>query len=82
MAPVVVLEAVEAGEAGPAVVAHVVPGAVDLGPAPLPLLLVPIVVVVVAALEVGVPLEVLEALAPVLRFMILKGSEESYVFAT
>ena len=66
----VVLEAVEAGEAGPAVVAHVVPGAVDLGPAPLSLLPVPIVVVVVAALEVGVPLEVLEALAPVLKWQV------------
>ena len=65
--PVVVLEAVEAGESGPAVVAHVVPGAGDLGAAPLPAL--PplsfiVVVVVVAALKVGVPLEVLQVFAP------------------
>ena len=63
----VVLEAVEAGESGPAVVAHVVPGAGDLGAAPLPAL--PplsfiVVVVVVAALKVGVPLEVLQVFAP------------------
>ena len=67
----VVLEAVEAGESGPAVVAHVVPGAGDLGAAPLPAL--PplsfiVVVVVVAALKVGVPLEVLEVFAPGLSF--------------
>ena len=69
-APVVVLEAVEAGESGPAVVAHVVPGAGDLGAAPLPTLppLSFIIVVVVAALKVGVPLEVLQVFAPGLSF--------------
>ena len=61
----VVFEAIEAGEAGPAVVADVVSRAVHLRPAPLPLPAAAALLLVNApALEVGVPLELVQGFAP------------------
>ena len=61
----VVFEAVEAGEACAAVVADVVSRAVHLGPAPLPLPpTAALLLVDVPALEVSVPLELVQGFAP------------------
>ena len=62
----VVFEAVEAGEACAAVVADVVSRAVHLGPAPLPLppAAAALLLVDVPALEVGMPLELVQGFAP------------------
>ena len=64
----VVFEAVEAGEACAAVVADVVSRAVHLGPAPLPLppaaAAAALLLIDVPALEVGMPLELVQGFAP------------------
>ena len=66
----VVFEAIEAGEACAAVVAHVVSRAVHLRPAPLPLppaATAALLLVDVSALEVGMPLELVQGFAPACR---------------